>query len=205
MLEDLVIRIGPVFDVAGYWIVAVAVLLERSIFVGLIIPGDIVLALGGIYAAREQLALPWVIVVAVLAAVVGESIGYWLGRRYGASLIARIPLVRRLGPRLEAAEAYFARHGGKTVAVGRFATAVGSFIPFVAGVARMPYRRFMAYDLPAIIVWGGGIAAVGYAFGSNLDRVSRLLSRFGLVVLAVVVVFIGGRALLRRRQSPDAQ
>lgn len=200
MLEEIVVRIGPVFETAGYLIVAAAVLLERSVFIGLIIPGDVVLALGGIYAAREELALPWVIVVAVVAAVVGESIGYTLGRVYGPRLIARLPLVRRLAPKLDAAEEFFRRNGGKTVAIGRFATAAGAFIPFVAGVARMPYRRFLMFDLPAIIVWAAGIAAVGYAFGSNLDRVERLLSRFGLIALGILVVFIGGRALLRRRR-----
>lgn len=200
MLEEIVVRIGPVFETAGYLIVAGAVLLERSVFIGLIIPGDVVLALGGIYAAREELALPWVIVVAVVAAVVGESIGYTLGRVYGPRLIARLPLVRRLAPKLDTAEEFFLRHGGKTVAIGRFATAAGAFIPFVAGVARMPYRRFLMFDLPAIIVWAAGIAAVGYAFGSNLDRVERLLSRFGLIALGILVVFIGGRALLRRRR-----
>jgi membrane protein DedA with SNARE-associated domain len=203
VLEEIVVRIGPVFDNAGYWIVAAAVLLERSIFIGLIIPGDVVLALGGIYAAREQLALPWVVVAAVIAAIIGESIGYWLGRRYGAGLIARVPIVRRLTPRLDAAEEYFARHGGKTVAVGRFATAAGAFIPFVAGVARMPYGRFLAVDAPAIIVWASGIATVGYVFGSNLDRVQRFLSRFGLITLGLLVLFIGGRALVRRRAKPD--
>ena len=204
MLEEIVVRIGPVFETAGYLIVAAAVLLERSIFVGLIIPGDIVLALGGIYAAREELALPWVIVVAVLAAVVGESIGYALGRRYGAGLIARLPVVRRLASKLDTAEEFFARNGGKTVAIGRFATAAGAFIPFVAGVARMPYRRFLAFDIPAIVVWAGGIAAVGYAFGSNLDRVQRLLSRFGLIALAVLVLVVGGRELIRRRRGRAA-
>lgn len=201
MLEELVEWVGPVFERAGYWIVAVAVLLERSVFVGLFIPGDVVLALGGIYSAREELALPWVIAWAVLGAIVGESIGYGLGRRYGAGLVSRLPLVRRLAPKLDTAEEYFARHGGKTVAIGRFATVAGAFIPFVAGVARMRYRRFLMFDIPAILVWAGGIATVGYVFGSNLDRVERLLSRFGLIALAILVVFIGARTLLRRRRA----
>lgn len=203
MLEEIVLRIGPVFQAAGYWIVAGAVVLERSIFIGLIIPGDVVLALGGIYAAREELSLPWVIVVATLAAIVGESVGYWLGRKYGVGLVSRLPLVGRLAPKLEAAEEYFRAHGGKTVFIGRFATAAGSFIPFVAGVARMPFGRFLAVDVPAIIIWAGGIATVGYVFGSNLGRVERLLSRFGLVALGLLAVFILTRFLLRRRRQRD--
>ncbi|MEX2554191.1 MAG: DedA family protein [Actinomycetota bacterium] len=203
MLEEIVNRVGPVFQVAGYWIVAGAVVLERSIFIGLIIPGDVVLALGGIYAARNELSLPWVIATATLAAIVGESVGYWLGRRYGVGLISRLPLVRRLSPKLHAAEEYFRTQGRKTVFIGRFATAAGSFIPFVAGVAKMPFGRFLAVDVPAIIVWAGGIAAVGYVFGSNLDRVERLLSRFGLIALGLLAVLILTRFLLRRRRQSD--
>lgn len=200
MIEEIVDWVGPAFDHAGYWIVAVAVLLERSILIGLIVPGDVVIALGGIQAARGELTVSWVIVVAVVAATIGESIGYAIGRRYGMRLVDRLPLVRRLTPRLEAAERYFATHGGKTVAIGRFATAAGSFIPFVAGVARMRFSRFLAFDVPAIIVWASGITLVGYVFGSNLDLVERILGRFGLAVLALLLLFILGRAALNRRR-----
>jgi membrane protein DedA with SNARE-associated domain len=179
------------------------VVLERSIFIGLIIPGDVVLALGGIYAARNELSLPWVIATATLAAIIGESVGYWLGRKYGVGLISRLPLVRRLAPKLQAAEEYFRTQGRKTVFIGRFATAAGSFIPFVAGVAKMPFGRFLAVDVPAIIVWAGGIAAVGYVFGSNLDLVERLLSRFGLIALGLLAVLVLTRFLLRRRRHSD--
>src|SRR5688572_23248605 len=104
VLEEIVEWLGPVFGAAGYWIIAGAVVLERSILIGLVVPGDVVIALGGIEAARGELSVEWVIVVTVLAAVAGESIGYWIGRRYGMGLIRRLPLVRRLIPRLEAAE-----------------------------------------------------------------------------------------------------
>jgi membrane protein DedA with SNARE-associated domain len=204
VLEEIVEWFGPVFGAAGYWIIAGAVVLERSILIGLVVPGDVVIALGGIEAARGELSVEWVIVAAVLAAVAGESIGYWIGRRYGMGLIRRLPLVRRLIPRLEAAERYFATHGRKTVAIGRFATAAGAFIPFVAGVARMPFGRFLAVDIPAIIIWASGITAVGYLFGSNLDLVERLLSRFGLVMLALFLLFIFGRALLNRRRRASS-
>ena len=140
VIRQIVRWFGPTFEVAGYWIVFGAVILERSIFLGLFVPGDVILALGGVYAARHRLALGWVITLGTLAAIMGESIGYWLGRRYGESLIRKIPLVRRLEPKLETAKDYFAERGGWTVAVGRYATAAGAFVPFVAGTTRMPYR-----------------------------------------------------------------
>jgi len=112
-------------------------------------------------------------------------------------------MVRRLAPRLDAAEEYFARRGAATVFIGRFATAAGAFIPFVAGIARMPFGRFLLVDIPAVVLWAGAIATVGYAFGSNLDRVERILSRFGLAALVILIVLIGGRALLRRRNRTE--
>ena len=198
---------GPVFQAAGYWIVAGAVVLERSIFIGLIIPGDVILALGGIYAARRG-------ALASLGDRHGRPRGHrrasrWATGSAGGTASAsyrgcRSSVASPLSSR--AAEEYFRAHGGKTVFIGRFATAAGSFIPFVAGVAKMPFGRFLAVDVPAIILWAGGIATVGYVFGSNLDRVERLLSRFGLVALGLLAVFILVRFLLkkrRERQSPQ--
>lgn len=200
VIEEIVEWAGPIFATAGYGIVGLGVLLERSVFLGLVVPGDVVLALGGVYAARGNLDFALVCVVAILAAVVGESIGYLLGRHYGRSIIRRIPIVRGLEGSLEEAEAYFAEHGGKTVAIGRFATAVGSFIPFTAGLARMRYARFLAFDVPAIVVWAVGIALIGFLLGENLDFVEKVLQRFGLIILGAVVAFIAFRFWRKRHR-----
>jgi membrane-associated protein len=200
LIEQLVKAIAPAYSVAGYAIVAVGVLAERSILIGLFVPGDVILALGGVYAGRGDLAVGAVIAIGIVAAICGESIGYWLGRRYGKSLLTRTPVLRRLEGRLDGAQVYFRRHGGWTVALGRYATAAGAFIPFVAGMGRMDYRRFLLFDIPAIIVWATGITLVGYFFGENLDVIDRVLSRFGLIMLGVLVVGIGGYVLYQRRR-----
>lgn len=202
LLEEIIGWLGPAFVAAGYYIVAAGVLLERSVFLGLFVPGDVILALGGIYAARGSLSLTLVVVVASAAAAAGESIGFMLGRRYGVRLIRKLPLVNRLEVRLEGARDYFRRHGGKTVAVGRFATAAGSFIPFVAGLSAMSYARFLLFDVPAIAVWASSIALVGYLFGQNLEVVERILSRGGWAVLGLVVGFVVGRMVWKRYRSP---
>jgi membrane-associated protein len=199
--EKIVQWVEPAFAVAGYEIVAIAVLAERSIFIGLIVPGDVILALGGVYASKGKLSLPLVIVIGTLAAITGESIGYWLGHTYGRGLIRHIPLVRRLEGQLEDAERYFKRHGGKTVAIGRYATAAGAFVPFAAGVGRMPYRRFLLFDVPAIAVWAAGITIFGYAFGQHIQLVDTVLSRFGYIALGALGGFILGRFLWKRLGS----
>jgi membrane-associated protein len=192
LVERIVDWVEPVFVSAGYLIIAGAVLMERSIFIGLIVPGDLILALGGVYASEQKMNLVAVIVIGILAAISGESIGFWFGRRYGIRLIRRIPLVRRLSTQLEMSQDYFRKHGGKTVAIGRYATAAGAFIPFTAGAAKMPYRRFLLFDVPAIIVWATAISIFGYAFGQNLGFVDKVLSRFGYGVLLLFILIFGG-------------
>jgi undecaprenyl-diphosphatase len=198
VVKQIIRWVGPVFTTAGYPVIAGAVLLERSIFLGLIVPGDVILALGGVYAGRKDLHLALVIIIGAVAAIVGESIGFGLGRRYGRSLIKKVPLANRLDKRFEDAQRYFKKRGGITVALGRYATAAGAFVPFVAGMSEMPYGTFLAYDAPAIAVWATGITLVGYYFGRNLDTVEKILSRFGYAMLGVLVAFIVGQILWKR-------
>src|SRR5438093_3087488 len=202
LVERIVHWIEPAFLAAGYFILAGGVLMERSIFIGLIIPGDVILALGGVYAAQHKMSLAWVIVIGTFAAIAGESIGLWLGRRFGARLLRRLPL---FGPRLsrvvEESRDYFRRHGGKTVAIGRYATAAGAFIPFTAGAAHMSYPRFLAFDVPAIVVWATGISIFGYYFGRNLSFIDKVLSRFGYAVLGVLVLVFAARFAWKRWQA----
>jgi membrane-associated protein len=199
LVERIVSVIEPYFLAAGYFIIAGGVLMERSIFIGLIIPGDLILALGGVYSSQGKMSLAWVIVIGCLAAICGESIGFWLGRKFGIRLVRRIPYVGRwLAEKLMASEDYFRRHGGKTVAIGRYATAAGAFIPFSAGAGRMKYWRFLLFDIPAIIVWATAISIFGYFFGRKLAFVDKVLSRFGYIVLGLVVVFFLGRWLWKR-------
>jgi len=199
-IVDTIVRlVEPIFGTAGYPIVAGAVLLERSVFVGLIVPGDVILALGGVFAARGDLNLVAVIVLGICAAICGESIGFWLGRRFGVRMVRHLPFGEALQRRLHTAEEYFARRGaGWTVAIGRFATAAGAFVPFTAGAARMSYARFLKFDVPAIVIWATGIALFGYLAGRNLHLIETVLSRFGYFVLGALVLFLGGRWLWKR-------
>jgi membrane-associated protein len=199
LVEKIVNWIEPAFAVAGYEIIAACVLMERSIFIGLIVPGDLILALGGVFASQHKLYLAWVIVIGTVSAIAGESIGFYLGRRFGDTIIRKVPFAGDwLAERVAQSEEFFKRRGGWTVAVGRYATAAGAFIPFTAGAGRMSYRTFLLFDVPAIVIWATGISIFGYSFGQHLPFIDKVLSRFGYAMLGLLVIFFGGRFLYKR-------
>jgi membrane protein DedA with SNARE-associated domain len=204
LLEEILRWVAPAFrGTLGYVLVWATVLLERSILVGLVVPGDVILATGGIFASRGELSLVAVIVLGAVAAIMGESIGFFLGHRYGVAFIRRIPFLRRLEDKVDDVERLFAEHGGKAVFVGRFAAVAGAFIPFVAGMGRMRYRRFLAFDVPAIVLWATAISVVGFYLGKNVALVDRILRNFGWAMLGLLVVGIGLYVWWRRRSAAD--
>ncbi|MGE5227074.1 MAG: DedA family protein [Planctomycetaceae bacterium] len=201
LIEQLVQWVGPVFTTIGYLLVPVAVFLETSALIGLLVPGDVILALGGVYCARGDLAVPVLLPLAIVAAWAGQTTGFFLGRRYGEGLVRRLPLVNRVERHLDEAEVFLQRHGGKALVLGRFATGVAAFIPFAAGMARVAPRRFLAFMIPTTIVWASLIFSVGYFLGTNLPRVDRVLSRIGWGALAIVVAGVGVAVVVRRRRE----
>jgi membrane protein DedA with SNARE-associated domain len=203
IIEQLVDWVGPAFAVAGYYIVFACVFADRSAFLGLIIPGDVVLALGGVFAARGELALPAVMVVGAVAGLMGESVGFYLGNHYGERLLKKIPILRRWAGDLDKAQDYFQRHGGKTVFIGRYVSVAGTFLPFVAGMSKMRYRRFLLFDVPSVVIWAVGVSLLGYFLASQIDLIDTILSRFGWGLLAAIVLFFGGRFVYRKWFKKD--
>jgi membrane-associated protein len=203
IIEQIVEWVGPAFSVAGYYIVFAGVFTDRSAFLGLIIPGDVVLAVGGVYAARHVLDLPAVMAVGAVAGLAGESVGFWLGNRYGERLLKKIPILRRWAEDLTKTQEFFRRNGGRTVFIGRYVSVAGTFLPFVAGMSRMRYRRFLLFDVPSVTIWAIGVSLLGYFLESQIDAIDKILSRFGWGLLALIVLFFGGRFAYRRWIKKD--
>jgi membrane protein DedA with SNARE-associated domain len=186
----------------GYVVVGVATLLENSVGAGVVVPGETLVIVGGFYARIGELWLPAVSLVAVSGAIIGDNIGYWIGRRYGRGFLERHGRKLFVTPeRLLAAERYYAGHGGKTVFLGRFVPVVRSVGFIVAGVAHMPWRRFLVYDVAGAVIWGVGHTMLGYALGASYQRWERYATPFGLGLLLVLLFLVAASKFRARRRN----
>lgn len=184
-----------------YVLVAAVVLLETSVGLGVLSPGEAVLAVAGAAAARPgDLDLTVLLLVVWSFGVMGDTTSYLLGRRYGPRVLGG--LFSRLGvtrARLERVGDLYARRGGWVLVGGRFVGPVRVLAPFVAGSSGMPVGKFLRFDLMGILLWGSAWTLAGYAFAESIEELS---SRLGLVGLAVLLLGFGlSRALSRSAAS----
>jgi membrane protein DedA with SNARE-associated domain len=174
------------------WIVLVVtgavVFCEDALFVGFVLPGETVAVLAGVAAKLGHVSLVGVLVVVVLAAVVGDSVGYEIGRHLGSSVLGLAVFDRRRA-RLDEARAFLSRRGGSAVFLARWVAFFRAVMPALAGTARMPYPTFLAYNTAGGLVWGVAVVLLGYAAGASYAQVQQSVGRYSaFVVLAVVAV-----------------
>ena len=155
---------------------------------GVPLPGETALVAAGILAERGHYSLVVVVCVAAAAAIVGDNVGYWIGRKGGRALLGRTPFVRDYFDRaLPPSERFFARHGGKTVFLGRFVAFLRVTAAWLAGISRMPWWRFLLWNAAGGIVWATLVAVVAYKFGG---AAADAISRYGFAGAAVVVALL---------------
>lgn len=175
---------------------------ETAVLLDLIVPGEVGMVVVGASAAAGDVALAPVIAAAALGATLGDSTSYALGRFAGRPLLCRWePIRRRMSPKIERAEAQFARRGGALVFLARFVGALRAVAPLVAGIEHMPFRRFLAWNVAASIVWASLTVSLGYVFG---DEIASFVDRGGWVLSVVIVLGMGAWWLRRRRRGRGA-
>jgi membrane-associated protein len=180
-LEQLLITFGYV----GLFGIIFA---ESGLLFGFFLPGDSLLITAGVLSVDPPgvFSLPVVIVGCFIAAVTGDAVGYWTGSRFGRRLYDRPDSRFFKRSHLFAAEAFYERHGGKTIVIARFLPFVRTFAPVVAGIADMHYRRFAVYNFVGAALWAIGLPIAGYALGSIIPP--ETLDKYLLFILGGVVL-----------------
>jgi membrane protein DedA with SNARE-associated domain len=189
MIQQLLDRIlsAPAWIV--YLTVGLLVFAEDALFIGFVLPGETAAVLGGVAASRGHVELVAMCAVVVAAAIVGDSVGYEVGRHFGTRILRHRALERHQH-RLADAQAFLARRGGSAVFLGRFVAFFRAVMPALAGTSLMPYRRFLAFNAAGGLVWGVGFVCLGYFAGNAYARIEQAVGRGAAVVVAIVVLTV---------------
>ncbi len=183
-----------------YSLVAILVFGEAALFIGFILPGETSVIIGGVVASRGHVNIVALCALVVVAAIIGDSVGYAIGHRYGERLML-LSVLQRRRVELERALEGLRRRGPTYVFVGRFTAFLRAVMPGLAGISKMHYRRFLFANALGAVVWGVSFTLLGYFAGNALAKVEKYASWFGI---AMLVLMIGGWTalhFLRKRRE----
>ena len=180
-----------------YLLLVVLVFAESA---GVPLPGETALITASILASRGHVELPIVIVCAVVASVTGDNLGYLFGRHYGRRLLQhhRLPFAERRAKVIEQGDAFFAKHGGKAVALGRFVTGVRVVVALLAGVNRLPWRVFAFWNVLGAVLWATTVAVLAYYVGQAIEHD---LLYGGLIAAGIVLLIVAAHVVAHRRSK----
>jgi len=185
-LIDLIRNPGEIIAWGGYPALALIVFLETGALI-FFLPGDSLLVMAGLYAAKGDLDILALNALLIPMAIAGDATSYWIGRRSGPHLFNR-PRSRFFNPdHVRAAHEFYERHGGSAIILARFMPLVRTFVPVVAGVAEMGYRRFATFNVVGGAAWVGSMTLIGYVLGS---RFPLLVQHIEKVIVTVIVLSI---------------
>lgn len=208
MFESITHLFKTIYDVEGLirWggplLVCIIVFIETGFFVGFFLPGDSLLVTAGVFSAAGTIPLRWILLPVMLCAIVGDQIGYWVGRAAGVALYRRKDSFFFRRSHLQRAHDFYEKYGGKTVILARFIPIIRTFCPPVAGAAAMPYSRYLAYDIFGGIFWVGTLVFGGFFLGRSIPNISQRIHYVIAVVILLSVLPAIISILRARRHSP---
>jgi membrane protein DedA with SNARE-associated domain/membrane-associated phospholipid phosphatase len=200
LLEDLAAGLGD----WTYALVGGLAFLETGAFVGLIFPGETAVILGGAVAGQGETEIVLTIAIVWFCAWAGDTTSFFIGRRLGRGFVIKHgPKVRITEERFEQVERYFARHGGKTILVGRFVGLVRALAPFIAGSSGMQYRAFVPFSVLGTGLWASAFSILGYVLSNSIDKATEIAGKGALVFGATIAVIVGAVVVSRYLRKPE--
>jgi membrane protein DedA with SNARE-associated domain/membrane-associated phospholipid phosphatase len=200
LLEDISNTLGA----WTYLLVAVFAFAETGAFIGLVVPGETTMLLGGAVAGQGAIDIYLLIAIAWFSAWLGDTFSFFLGRRLGREFVlkhgSRVGISRE---RFEKVEDYFDRHGGKTIFIGRWISLVRAFAPFIAGSSGMQYRGFVPYSVLGTGLWASLHILVGYFFSRSIETAGHYAARGAFLLATLIALFAGTVYLFRRLREPE--
>ena len=186
----------------GAPLICAIVFVETGFFVGFFLPGDSLLVTAGIFSAARVIPLKWLLLPVMFCAIVGDQIGYWIGRSAGAALYRREDSFFFRRSHLQRAHDFYEKYGGRAVILARFVPIVRTFCPPVSGAAKMPYSRYLMFDIFGGIVWVGAMILGGYALGRSVPNIGKYI-HFVILGVAIVSILPAIIGVMRSRKTPD--
>lgn len=171
----------------GYLAVAAIVFTESGLLIGVILPGDSLLFTAGFLASQGYLSIVPLAVIAFVAAVLGDNVGYWLGHRFGRSVFSRKGSLLLDPSHIERAERFYAAYGPKTIVLARFMPVIRTVAPVLAGVGSMHWRTFAFYNVFGGLLWAVGLTVAGYWMGESIPNADRYITPIVLAIIAASV------------------
>ncbi len=181
-IESLIKTVGMIGVIA-------IVFAESGLLIGFFLPGDSLLFVAGFLASQHYMNIHTLVLLVAIAAISGDSTGYYFGRRLGRKLFKKNNRFIKQ-EYLEKTEAFYEKHGGKTIILARFVPIVRTFAPFVAGASKMDYKKFLSFNIFGGLLWGAGITYLGYFLGNSIPNIDSYL--MPVTILIIILSFTPG-------------
>lgn len=196
--------LAELIKTVGYFGLFFIVFAESGLFFGFFFPGDSLLFTAGFLASQELLDIKVLLPLLIVGAISGDSVGYWMGNKFGQWLLRQRESFFFKKKHLYQAQSFYEKHGGKTIVLARFIPAVRTFAPIVAGMAKMQYRRFLLFNVFGGIFWAASMLLLGYYLGSAIPNVDKyLLPIIGLIIFLSILP--GILHIYKERKSPKRE
>jgi len=197
-------------EVGGLAALATVVFAETGLLVGFFLPGDSLLVTAGLYCTSADPAHAPLLnilalnVVAILAAIAGDTVGYWIGAKSGPRIFTREQSLLFSKKHLLRTQGFYERHGGKTIIIARFLPFVRTFAPVVAGVGKMSYRRFLSFNVFGGIAWVAGMTLLGFSLGKIYPPITKQIDKVIIVIIFVSLIPGAVSYLANRKKTPPS-